>query len=84
MLKVLAIVFLILAIIFMVPHAEAREWFAPTPIPNGWWGSAFDISGRSAAMATPLDDRGMYRFDVWNAPTEYGRPITRDDIQVDY
>lgn len=80
--KVLAIVFLIIFVLFAIPHLRRGEWIAPTAIaPYGWPLESTDPNLRPY-LATPPEGYGWFRFDFWNIPPSPGRPVRRSDFRI--
>jgi len=74
--RILAAIFLILFIWVAVPHIRRGEWISPTAIAPGTWMEDAAIPEYRPLLATPPQGYGWYRFDAWNAPSPYGRPVT--------
>ena len=78
--KVIAVIGLILFVWWAYPLLARGEWFAPTPLPPGWWGLA--QAPEYSQLATPDPGYGVYRYDIWNNPPTTGRPATNADFHI--
>ena len=84
--KVLAIVFLIVFIWWAYPFVSRGLWIAPTAVAPNTWMVEYLPDDQRELLATPPEGYGWFRFDFWNAGSQYtpGRPVTKSDFRLQY